>query len=475
MTLPHRLLLPAQRARFELFGDTLSGRVLWMTVAIIMLVESAVLLPLLGSEREKWLSSRVEHAHLATYALAQIGGNLPQATQDQMLAMAKVEQIRLLEPGRAPLVISGSQPVTAVDQQVDLASESLAISTWRALRRLFNVGGRQIEITAPSPLEPGAIVDVIANGDELNGQLRSYAKNLAIIAAIVALVTGLLVYAVLDRLLVRPLQIITNSINGFRRDPTQESETDLAWLAQQTSGEAAEAARELKIMQDEMRTALWRNARLAAVGTSVAKISHDLRNILSSALLVADRLQAVQDPVVQRATRRLIPAVERAAELVASTVSFAREGPPAITRSAVRLREVVDEAVGVACPDGGSTRIDNQVPENLVLSLDQTQIYRVLVNLMRNASEAGAETIQLTTDVQGGVTRLRVADNGPGLPLRVQDNLFKPFTSSAKYGGSGLGLAIARDLVRAHGGDLVLEQTGPRGTVFIMDLPLHDA
>ena len=109
-----------------------------------------------------------------------------------------------------------------------------------------------------------------------------------------------------------------------------------------------------------------------------------------------------------------------------------------------------------------------------MLPLDRAQIYRVLVNLMKNAAEAGAKSIRLTTERDGAVTQLRVTDDGPGLPLRVQDNLFKPFTSSGRYGGTGLGLAIARDLIRAHGGDLILEQTGPRGTVFCMDLSASD-
>ena len=135
---------------------------------------------------------------------------------------------------------------------------------------------------------------------------------------------------------------------------------------------------------------------------------------------------------------------------------------------------------GQPCVYVGMTGLDpdvrfaNEVPEALVLPLDRAQIYRVLVNLMKNAAEAGARTIRLYTDREGSVTQLRVADDGPGLPLRVQDNLFKPFTSSGRYGGTGLGLAIARDLIRAHGGDLVLEQTGPRGTVFCMDLPASD-
>jgi signal transduction histidine kinase len=127
------------------------------------------------------------------------------------------------------------------------------------------------------------------------------------------------------------------------------------------------AARELAAMQDELRAALWRNARLAAVGTEVAKISHDLRNILTSALLVADRLQETADPVVRRAANTLIPAVERAAELVSRTVDFAREGPPAITVEPVVLRELADEAVNMIRSADPVVTIENLIPGSLIL------------------------------------------------------------------------------------------------------------
>jgi hypothetical protein len=118
--------------------------------------------------------------------------------------------------------------------------------------------------------------------------------------------------------------------------------------------------------------------------------------------------------------------------------------------------------------------IENLVPPGLVLALDRTHIFRVLLNLMRNAAEAGAGKITLSVTTKGGVTRLTVRDNGPGLPLRVQDNLFKPFTGSGRHGGTGLGLAIARDLIRAHGGELTLAKTGMTGTEFVMELAVSE-
>jgi len=473
MKWPRRILGVRQPKRLELFGRSLSARVLWLTVSIILLVEVAILMPSLGRERETYLWEHVRQAHLAAYAAAMRDGGLDDQTLQQLLQLADCEAVRLIQPGGTTLMLERGVDLVP-DRTIDLGGETLLVSMWRADRIVLGFGPRRLQVMAPSPLENNAQLDIIIDGGGLAQHLRTYALHIAALSVIIALVTGLLVFAALDRLLVRPMRIMTSSIVGFRKDPEHAGQSDLGWLATRRDDEIAGAARELKVLQEEMRAALWRNARLAAVGTSVAKISHDLRNILSSALLVADRLQETTDPVAKRAARTLIPAVERAVQLVSRTVDFAREGPPAITRTAVALSELIDEAALVVRPDDDGVLVENDVPDNLILALDRAQIYRVLVNLMRNAAEAGAVRITLSVESLNGVTRMRVADNGPGLPLRVQDNLFKPFTGSGRRGGTGLGLAIARDLIRAHGGDLVLEQTGPHGTVFVMELAISE-
>jgi signal transduction histidine kinase len=461
---------PFRPMQFILFGRSLSARVLWLTVGIILLVELVILMPSLGRERETWLWNHVTAAHLAAFSAARTSdGVLDPAIRDTLLRLSDTRSIKLTVPGKMAVMIAPDQPVP-VDRTIHPANETLLYSTWRADMLVLGLGDESIEVVAPSPLQQNALLDIVLSGDALAKALRLYAEHIALLSLVIGLITGLLVFAALDRLLVRPMRILTASIVGFRQDPEQNGQSDLIWLTNQRNDEISGAARELKVMQDEMRAALWRNARLAALGTAVAKISHDLRNILSSALLVADRLQETSDPIAQRAARTLIPAVERAAQLVSRTVDFAREGPPAITRSAVRVRELVDEAILVIRPDDTGITIDNLVPRELVLSLDRAQIYRVLVNLIRNAMEAGADQMSLSVETENGVTRMKVADNGPGLPLRVQENLFKPFTGSGRHGGTGLGLAIARDLIRAHGGDLVLAKTGADGTVFVMEL-----
>jgi signal transduction histidine kinase len=453
----------------DLFGSSLSARVLWLTVSIILLVEIAILFPSMGRERETWLWAHITQAHLAAFAAEPYGDGVPtDALRDTVLRLSGAAAITLTSATQ--IVIIAPDPPPLPGSKIDLANETLFTSTIAAAKLIAGMSGTYAQVTAPSPMDATVRLDVIFRCADLATNLRDYAIRIAALSVIIALMTGLMVFAALDRLLVRPMRIMTASIVGFRKDPEHASAADLGWLSSRRTDEIALASRELRVMQDEMRAALWRNARLAALGTAVAKISHDLRNILSSALLVADRLSETSDPAAQKAAGTLIPAVERAAQLVSRTVDFAREGPPAITRSAVIVRYLVEETVTVIRASDPAVEIANEVPANLILSLDRDQIYRVLINLMRNAVEAGADQIRLAIKTEKAVTRLVISDNGPGLPLRVQDNLFKPFTGSGRHGGTGLGLAIARDLIRAHGGELVLDHTSPRGTVFIMDL-----
>jgi signal transduction histidine kinase len=113
------------------------------------------------------------------------------------------------------------------------------------------------------------------------------------------------------------------------------------------------------------------------------------------------------------------------------------------------------------------------------VSADGEQLHRILVNLLRNGRQAitgqvesdGHGTIEVSLDQTDDVSLIRIADNGPGVPERVQARLFQPFAGSGRPDGAGLGLAIARELAQGHGGDLILASTGPTGAVFELKLP----
>ena len=144
-------------------------------------------------------------------------------------------------------------------------------------------------------------------------------------------------------------------------------------------------------MQHELRAALWRNARLAALGTVVAKVSHDLRGILTPALLTAERLQLNADPRVQRAGEVLAQAVDRATDLVRRTLDYAREGPPPLDLAPVALAPLVSEAAETARQPGSRCVWRTRSIRRSWCAADRIQLFRVLINLMRNAAEAGAQ------------------------------------------------------------------------------------
>ena len=239
-----------------------------------------------------------------------------------------------------------------------------------------------------------------------------------------------------------------------------------------SNDEISVAGRELAAMQHELRAALWRNARLAALGTVVAKVSHDLRGILTPALLTAERLQLNADPRVQRAGEILVKAVDRAADLVRRTLDYAREGPPPLDLAPVALAPLVGEAAETARPSGSTMRLDNDVDPAILVRADRIQLFRVLTNLLRNAAEAGARSVRVSAHHDNTTLAVEIADDGPGLPEAVRADLFRPFAGSMRRGGTGLGLAIARDLMVAHGGDIELVETGAAGTTFRLTLRL---
>jgi signal transduction histidine kinase len=310
---------------------------------------------------------------------------------------------------------------------------------------------------------------------DLSLTLQQFTRDFAVLSLVIAGVTGGLVYLAVLLLLVRPMRRITGSIAAFRADPERTTPLDPHDVTVLAHDEISVAGEELAAMQHELRAALWRNARLAALGTVVAKVSHDLRGILTPALLTAERLQLNTDPRAQRAGEILVQAIDRAADLVRRTLDYAREGPPPLELAPVALAPLVSEAAETARPMGSTLRLTNDIDPSILVRADRIQLFRVLTNLLRNAAEAGARTVRISAHHYNPTIAIEVADDGPGLPEKVRTDLFRPFAGSTRRGGTGLGLAIVRDLMVAHGGDIELVATGAAGTTFRLILRTVDA
>jgi signal transduction histidine kinase len=289
---------------------------------------------------------------------------------------------------------------------------------------------------------------------------------------------GVVVYLSLNLFLVRPMRRITLSMERFRADPDDPR----AWATpSRRRDEIGRAENELARMQADLRAALASRARLAALGEAVAKINHDLRNMLASAQIASERLASSGDPKVAQTLPRLERALGRAILLASNVLAFGRSEEPAPEIRAVPARAAVEAAAEDAGLLAGGVRLETDINPAAVVEADPEQLHRMLVNLLKNAREAiegdGAEgrsgvgRVAVTLIADAEAWRFVLADDGPGFPARARAHLFQPFSGSARLGGAGLGLPIARELAQAHGGDLTLVSTGPEGTVFELRLP----
>jgi signal transduction histidine kinase len=441
-----------------------------LTTLAVLLSEIVVFLPYIAHERSTWLFDRMQDAAIA--AIAAGGGTVDAAKRDELLRLSGTDAIRLTAQDGSTITVGNTalQPAGTVD----LRQEDLFTRIGRALDSILLRENRLIQVTGDSPVRPYRQLEMWLHERALNRALWQFTVDFAGLAAAIAGVTGGLVYLAVFLLLVRPMHRITGSIAAFRADPERTTPLDPDAVSMLANDEISVAGRELAAMQHELRAALWRNARLAALGTVVAKVSHDLRGILTPALLTAERLQLNADPRVQRSGEILAQAVDRATDLVRRTLDYAREGPPPLALAPVALAPLVGEAAESARPVGSTMRLENRIDPAIVVPADRIQLFRVLINLIRNAAEAGARSIRVCAQHDSPTLAIELADDGPGLPEAIRAELFRPFAGSMRRGGSGLGLAIARDLMVAHGGNIELVDTGPAGTTFRLSLRLVD-
>jgi signal transduction histidine kinase len=285
-----------------------------------------------------------------------------------------------------------------------------------------------------------------------------------------------LVYLSLNFFLVRPMQRITRSMERFAADPEDLS------ARVEPSGRRDEIGRaevELDRMQAELRAALASRARLAALGEAVAKINHDLRNMLTSAQIASERLAALDDPKVSQALPRLERALDRAVKLASDVLTYGKTQEAAPDPRTFPLSSAVEAAAEEARLSDEGVRLVVEFDPGDQVTADPDQLHRILVNLMRNAREAVEQQegrtapgyVAVALEQAEGASVIRLSDNGPGVAERLRESLFQPFAGSGRPGGAGLGLAIARELAQAHGGDLILADTGPHGTAFELRLP----
>ncbi len=455
----------------------LSVRLLGLTVVFVMLAEVMIFIPSAASFRMQWLRDRVEAAQTASLAVAAAPDYMvPEDLAAELLANAEVEAVALKRDGERQLILQGDPPPRP-PITVDLRESGLWSSLIDTCLTFTAPKGRYLLIVAHPRLEGGEFIEVLAPEKPLRDALIAFSWRIFGVSVLISLFTGGLVFATLSFVFVRPMRRLALAMTAFRAAPQDATRVIVPSKRRDEIGQAEE---ELAALQEQVRQALRERERLAALGSAVAKINHDLRNILTSAQLVSDRLANNPDPNIRGQGERLVRSIDRGVRLAEEVLKFGRAEETEPDAAPVPLRAAVEDAFADAASAAEApTGFDLAVADDVTVQADPEHLHRILLNLTRNAVQAlagqedrtspGMVCVRACRD--DGAVIIEVIDDGPGVPDRARDSLFTPFAASTRKGGSGLGLSIARELARANHGDLKLAKSGPEGSVFELRLP----
>ena len=457
--------------------DGLSARLLILTVVFTVAVWALIMAPSAASFHERWLSDRLQAAELASVGVEALPYNaVDDDTAEQLLRIGGVSAVAISDQGVLRQLLRAPVLPRAPDF-IDLRRTSLTARLWDPVRTLTGAPDRSIRVRAKPRYRSGDFIDVVAPAQPLKLELRAFLLNGLLVSALISVAAGVLLYAGLSFLVLQPLRRVTRSIEGFAADPETVAPTP-----SDRHDEIGRVERELARMQDEVRQSLRARSRLVALGEAVAKINHDLRNMLTSAQMASERLADSADPQVAKAMPRLERALSRAAALTRNVLDYGKSEEPAPVLTRIPLSTAAANAAEDAGLDAGGVRLIRSIPPRFIVTADSDQLHRILVNLMRNARQAieadatrgdrkGKGTVRITAAADGDHVAIQIADDGPGIPPRLSERLFEPFVSGKASDGTGLGLTISRELAANHGGELRLVETGPGGTVFELTLP----
>lgn len=458
----------------------LSTKVLALTIIFVLLGEILIFLPSIANFRIQWMKARIAQAEIAALAAeAAPDAILDEALRTEILKGAGVITVSLKRGDTRQLMLRNTENVM-IEQSYDLRSGMYWNTLMEALQALVRGEDRIVSVIDIPPNMSGELIEVALHEGPMTKAMRAYGLNILLLSVALSLIVAAMIYAALSRVLVKPMQRLSANMTAFGDKP---EDINRIIAPTKRADEIGTAEHELHDMQTQLQSLLQQKSRLAALGLAVSKVSHDLRNMLTTAQVVSDSLAEVNDPKVQRFAPRLITSLDRAINFLNQTMQYgqARELPP--QRARLNLRDVVQEVIaGLELMVEGRVQFHNEVERSISVDADREQLNRILTNLTRNALQAcetagrenhGAPSVHINASRFGSVTEIEIIDNGPGIPQAVRNRLFEAFQSAAKPGGTGLGLAISQELAEAHGGSISVKSTGDDGSCFVVVIPDH--
>ncbi len=464
-----------QPVRAPRFG--LSAKLLLLTILFVMIAEVLIYVPMVANFRVNWLRDHLEVAKTAALVLeASPTGMVSDPLAKRILGSIGARAVAMKIGAKHYMLQPSDVSLPPVADVFDMRYVDTFTAIVDAFKTMLNGKNSVMRVVGPAPMG-GEYIDLVMDEQPLRAAMLGYSADLLLVSLLISGFTAALVYLALHYMFVRPMRRVTDNMTAFRADPEN---ADRIIVPSARVDEIGVAERELATMQTELHSMLAQKNRLAALGLAVSKINHDLRNLLASAQLFSDRLAKLPDPTVQRFAPKLMRALERAIAFCQSTLSYGRLQEPPPERRPILLEPLVEEVhETLNLPPDSPIRWIGAVERGLTVEADYDQLFRILLNLARNAVQAlesrasgdpGRDQVRITGRREGAVVVIEVSDTGPGFSEKARAHLFEAFQGSTRAGGTGLGLAIAAELVRAHGGEIRLVE-GTIGATLRLTIP----
>ncbi|MBT5767221.1 MAG: HAMP domain-containing histidine kinase [Kordiimonadaceae bacterium] len=456
--------------------ESLSARLLLFTICFVLIAEVLIYVPSIANFRENWIEQKIAEANIAILVLEAAPDYIvSRMLTDELLTSTENYSImRRFDDGMDPQVLRAMEPYN-VSARFDIRNVPWTESVRDAFETLIfmNRENYLMEVTGNASGEYGGEIVVVFDEILLCHDMLIYSRNIVLLTIVISLFTAMLVYYSLSNLLVRPVQKITDNMIAFRHAPEDLTKK---FIPEDREDEIGLVMQELARMQDDVRKALNQKDHLAKLGGAISNINHDLRNMLSSAQLVSDHLSTIDDPVVQQLAPRFVKAIDRAIRLCENTLQYGGSEVEELNVKTFNLHNLVDDVTtSLGLYENENIKLQNNIATEEKIKADNDQLFRVLMNICRNAVQAIGETGNITINgiVENSQITVDISDDALGIPEKIKENLFQPFKTGSR-GGTGLGLAISKEIITAHGGTLDLLKSDASGTTFRIILPLNN-
>ena len=354
-------------------------------------------------------------------------------------------------------LVAGASSATLPPREVQLGDEAFLANT----ARISGDGTANVTLT------------VLKSFDAATAFLRSLNQWIVAIGGAGVLAGSLLVFLV-STTFTRPLARLVSGVKALEQG-------DFNFPLDERGGDEVStltaAFNRMRHQLQATQRQLLETERMATIGRMANTISHDLRHPLTAIQAYAEFLEERDLTETQRKDffQEIRIAVNHMLDEINQLLGFSHERQ-ALNRVEGRLDEVVDRAIKTvkALPEFEKLTITSHVGPECQAWFDPGKVERVLLNLLFNAAEAVSPAdgrIEVSGEPSQGGVDLRVTDNGPGIPEAIVGTLFEPFISHGKQKGTGLGLTVVHNVMRLHGGDALVERTGPEGTTFLLRFP----